>query len=73
MEGLSIPEVFSKWVKGFSITDHYPGTLLLAIQRLQSALIEIFLAILCGFLFLARKSSFKRNARLLKFIEGEES
>ena len=73
MEGLDISEVFSKWVEGFSITDHYPGTLLMAIQRLETALIEIFLVILFGFLFWTRKSSFKRNARLLKFIEGRES
>jgi hypothetical protein len=69
MEGLTISDVFGKWTEGISPSGQYSGKLLIAIQRLQTALTEIAMAIICGFVFWARQLASKRNARILNFIE----
>jgi hypothetical protein len=69
MDGLTISDVFVKWTEGISLSGQYSGRLLMAIQRLQTALTEIALAVICGFVFWFRQLASKRNARILNFIE----
>ncbi len=69
MEGLTISDVFAKWTEGISQSGQYSGKLLMAIQRLQTALTVIVLAFLGGIFFLTRHLASQRDARILRFIE----
>jgi hypothetical protein len=69
MEGFTISDVFLKWTEGISPSKQYSGTLLIAIQRLQTALTQIALALFCGLILWFKQSASKRNARILTFIE----
>ena len=69
VEGLTVPQIFSKWVEGISPKRVYSGTLLIAIQRLQMAMTLIVLAAFGVFALIVRLSASSRNARILTFIE----
>ncbi len=71
--GLTISDVFQKWLEGLSTSGVYSGKLLLAIQRLQTALTQIALAVIFGLVLWIRESTSKRNARILKFIEERKT
>lgn len=67
--GLTVVEVFSKWIAGISASEGDLGILLLAIQRLQMALISLAVAIILGLTLWGLLSASHRNARILKFLE----
>jgi hypothetical protein len=67
--GLTVVEVFSKWMVGISASEAYLGISLLAIQRLQMALTSVAVAIILGLTLWGLLSTSKRNARILKFLE----
>lgn len=69
MAGLSVSQVFEKWIEGIDLSQQYSGVLIMALQRLQTGLTQIILAIFFVFLLWAQQSITKRNARILKFIE----
>ena len=69
MEGLTVSQVFSKWVEGISPTRNYSGILLIAMQKLQNAMTDIALAAISAFFLLVGLSALNRNARILRFIE----
>ncbi len=73
MEGLTITDIFVRWTKGISLSEQYSGKLLSAIQRLQTALTSIVLAIIFGLLLWFKQSASKRNARILRFIEEKRN
>ena len=67
--GLTVVGVFSKWIAGISASEVDLGILLLAIQRLQMALISLAVAIILGVTLWGLLSTANRNARILKFLE----
>ena len=69
MEGYSLPQIIKEWQKGISTEDHYSGTLLMSIQRLQTGITQIVFSIIGIFLLLVNQRSVRRNLRILRFIE----
>jgi hypothetical protein len=67
--GLTVVEVFSKWIAGISASEVALGILLLAIQRLQMALLSLVVALILGLILWGLLSTSSRNARILKFLE----
>jgi predicted membrane-bound spermidine synthase len=67
--GVTVIEVFSKWIAGISASEAYLGILLLAIQRLQMALTSLAVVGILGLTLWGLLSTASRNARILKFLE----
>jgi hypothetical protein len=67
--GVTVAEVFSKWIAGISASELHIGILLLAIQRLQMALTSLAVAVVLGLTLWGLLSTAGRNARILKFLE----
>ena len=73
MEGLTVSQVFSKWVEGISPTRNYSGILLIAMERLQNAMTLVVLAAFSAFCLWVGLSALNRNARILRFIEDRKT
>jgi hypothetical protein len=67
--GLTAVGVFGRWVEGISASEVHLAILLLAIQRLQMALTSLAVAAILGLTLWGLRSTSKRNARILKFLE----
>jgi hypothetical protein len=72
MAGLTVREVFSRWITGVSVSDAHLEMVLLATQRLQMALISVVVVALLAVALWALLTTSYRNARILKSLKGKK-
>jgi hypothetical protein len=67
--GITVGQVFNKWIKGVSVSESHLELVLLAMQRLQMALGSFVVALLLAVALWVLLSTSYRNARILKALK----
>jgi len=67
--GLSFIQIIEKWIEGISISKEYSGIFLKAIERWETGLLELTVALFILLFFVFWLQQVRREKRILQFIE----
>ncbi|MFA5177576.1 MAG: hypothetical protein WC440_05480 [Candidatus Omnitrophota bacterium] len=67
--GLSFIQIIEKWIEGISVSKEYSGIFLKAIERWETGLLQLTVALFILLFFVIWLKQVGREKRILKFIE----